>query len=257
MEPFDVVFVTTPARVRTPRFKAFFDQESARARLQGIGLVFCLKRREPKMGKDELGAAKMGWTPACSQEEFASAAEVLTQTQRRVCLNVEDELSDGDREILTALPGCGVLMSGTALTESSALEGLRWAGEREVRMIALETQSMLLSGASVLAGASLTGLIIGSSYLSEHSQMYDQLGLARYRSLMRALALKAEGMGVRPYTTSNYCTFELSGAGDKNPAFVQEQVDFLARYPRWGSLTRFYTHLEIARDARLATKESA
>lgn len=246
MEPFDVVFVTTPARTRTPRFEAFFKD----AELAGIRLTFCLKRREPLMGKDENGVAKMGWGPSCSQEEFEEAAAALCARRERVCVNIENEMSEGDELILKSLPECGALMSGTELTLERAVAGLEFVRGRSIRMAALETERMVLSGAELLKRAELSGLIIGSSYLSESSQMYDQLGLDRYRSLLRGLAKKAASLGVRPYSTSNYCTFEPNGLGDKSPGFVQEQVEFLSQYSGWGSITRFYSHLKIAQKTR-------
>lgn len=246
MSVFDVVFVTTPARVMTPRFSAFFRDEA----LPGIRLTFCLKRREPLMGKDESGAPRMGWTERCSQEQFARAAEKLCAERERVCLNIEDGLSSQDEEILSALPECGALVSGTALTMEGALAAMERVKGRSVRMIGLETEGMILQGAKLLRQADLTGLVVGSSYLSESSQLYDQLGLDRYRSLLRGLGRAAQERGVQPFSTSNYCTFEPNGLGDKSRAFVSEQVEFLTKGGEWGSITRFYSHLKIAQKTR-------
>lgn len=253
LSAFEVVFVTTPARVATPRFEAFFNQ----AELPGIRLTMCLKRREPLMGKDESGAPRMGWTERCSQEEFARAAERLCARYPRVCINIEDRMSEQDEAILSALPACGALISGAGLTADEAARAMRRVAGRGARLIALETEELLLQGARMLAQNDVTGLVIGSSYLSESSQMYDQMGLERYRALLRGLGRKAQEAGVQPFSTSSYCTFEPSGAGDKSRAFVAEQVEFLTKAGAWGSITRFYSHLKIAQSARESFGEGA
>ena len=123
-------------------------------------------------------------------------------------------------------------------------------------ILALENEAMIIAGGRLIASGRLDGLVIGTSYLSESSKIYDQMGLEKYRLLMRGLGKKAASSGVRPYTTSNYCTFETSGIGDKNKAFVAEQVDFVSSQGAWGSLTRFYSHLDVAQKAREASEHA-
>lgn len=249
-EPFEVIFVTTPARVKTLRFKSYFEK----AQIDQVKLIFCLKRREPKMGKDAMGHPLMGWTESCTPEEFEEAAAILCAQKEKVCINVENEITDHDRLVLKANPKLGLLMSGTGLSIENALAGINEAKGRDIRFVALETEALILSGPELLDQHVLTGLVIGTSYLSESSQMYDQLGFDRYRALMRSLSKKAASMGVTPYSTGSYCTFEPTGLGDKSKDYVKEQVEFLLQYKTWGSITRYYNHLDTVNQTNVDWK---
>jgi hypothetical protein len=243
---FHVLFVTTPARLETPRFGAYF----ARARLPGLALKFVLKRREPKAARDEQGRPLMSWTPSCSEEDFEKGAQALVGSGRDAWINIEGILRPLDEALLARHASLGALVSGHELTPQAALETLERLPAGARKILALENEAMLLAGAKLMERVALDGLVIGASYLSESSKVYDQMGLERYRLLMRGLGKRAAALGSRPYTTSNYCTFEASGVGDKNKDFVAEQVDFVSKQGAWGSLTRFYSHLDVAQLSR-------
>jgi hypothetical protein len=249
---FHVLFVTTPSRLATPRFNAFFSK-GAPAELE---LQYILKRREPVSVRDASGHMGMGWGPVCSESEFEAGCErLISMFPSSAWINVDTELAGLDSILLARHEKLGLLLSGHDMSPERAKKALDTVPEGTPIILALENEAMLLAGPSLLIHRSLQGLAIGTSYLSESSKMYDQLGLDKYRSLMRGLAKRAAAMGCRPYTTSNYCTFEPSGVGDKNKDFVSEQVDFVSQYAGWGSLTRFYSHLEVAKKTRLARKE--
>lgn len=249
---FHVLFVTTPARMLTPRFKAYF----AGAALPSISLKFVLKRREPKQERDERGGVSMGWTERCSEEEFAAGARALAASQQSAWINVEGELRPLDLELLAEMPELGAVVSGHGMSPAQAWDILAKIPAGAKIVLALENEEMIVAGGRFIASGRLDGLVIGTSYLSESSKIYDQMGLEKYRLLMRGLGKKAASSGVRPYTTSNYCTFEASGLGDKNKSFVAEQVDFVSSQGAWGSLTRFYSHLDVAQKAREASEHA-
>jgi hypothetical protein len=65
------------------------------------------------------------------------------------------------------------------------------------------------------------------------------------RALRGRLSKLAKRNNVITISTSNYCTFEESGAGDKNLSFVREQLEY-AHVNGLGSITRFYLHVTVA-----------
>lgn len=239
-ELFDMLFVTTPKRVRTPRFSAYF----ARAGLDSISLSLVLKRREPTRARGVDGAESMGWGPSCTEPEFAAAVGELKGRARRCWINVEAEPRELDIQLL-ASGGVGALLSGPDLTPEQALRVHKELPAGAPMSLALENEAMLSAASRLLDQIPLRALVVGTSYLSESSKMYDQMGLDRYRALMRGACKKAASLGARPYTTSNYCTFEPTGAGDRSKDFVAEQVEFVSARPGWGSITRFYSHLDV------------
>lgn len=248
---FHVLFVTTPSRARTPRFSAYFDKGVP----SELSVMPVLKRREPASLTDAGGNRAMGWGPWCSEEDFeAGCLQLLGRFPAATWINVEGEPRAADLRLLHGNPGLGMVLSGEGMDPGQAERALSGAPAANPIILALENEAMMLAGPRLLEVRELAGLAIGTSYLSESSRIYDQMGLAKYRSLMRGLAKRAAARGCRPFTTSNYCTFELSGQGDKNKAFVSEQVDFISQYPGWGSLTRFYSHLDVAQKARLGKR---
>lgn len=249
---FHVLFVTTPSRIGTPRFAAYFNKAS----LAGIRLKFVLKRREPKQLRDEQGGATMGWTERCSEEDFSAAAKALAASGESAWINVEGELRPLDEQLLSDEPRLGALVSGHELTPEQARDIMARIPAETRIILALENEAMIIGGGRLIASGRLDGLVIGTSYLSESSKIYDQMGLEKYRMLMRGLGKKAAASGARPYTTSSYCTFEPSGIGDKNKSFVAQQVDFVSRQGAWGSITRFYSHLDVAQKTRDASSNA-
>lgn len=248
---FHVLFVTTPSRALTPRFSAYFDKGVP----SELSVMHVLKRREPVSQRDEAGSMVMGWGTSCTEADFeAGCLQLLKKFPATTWINVESELRAVDIRLLNEHSELGVLLSGHEMTAEQAMQALDQVPASNPIILALESESMMLAGARLLEWRKLAGLAIGTSYLSESSRLYDQMGLSKYRSLMRGLAKRAAAMGCRPFTTSNYCTFEISGLGDKSKVFVSEQVDFISQYPGWGSLTRFYSHLDIAQKTRLAQK---
>lgn len=248
---FHVIFVTTPHRLASPKFKTYFEK----AQIDALSLKHVLKRREPKQLVDEHGIVSMGWGPSCSEEDFAQAARALACQAASPWINVEGILSDRDKTLISSLPSLGVVVSGHELDAVAALAILGQIPHSNPVMLALENETMLLAGPEILAGRRLDGLVIGTSYLSESSKMYDQMGLDKYRSLMRGVAKRAASVGVRPYTTSNYCTFEATGMGDKNKDFVADQVGYVSKHGSWGAITRVYAHLDVAQSARMAMRD--
>lgn len=244
---FHVLFVTTPARLGTARFVAYF----AQAQIDQIRLKFVLKRREPTQERDAQGRLAMSWGPSCSEEAFEKGARALVQSGREAWINIEGELRPMDIKLLQEEPSLGAIVSGHELSPQEARSIIEKLPQSSPLMLALENESMMLSGSSFIDSGRLTGLVVGTSYFSESSKIYDQMGLEKYRSLMRGLAKRAALRGARPYTTSNYCTFDPAGVGDKNKSFVAEQVDFVSGHEGWGSITRFYSHLDVAQKARL------
>lgn len=244
-ELFNVLFMTTPNRMGTPRFPAYF----ARAQLDSFHLRLVLKRREPSRIMGEGGQWKMGWGPSCSELEFEQAARMLRVRAHSAWINAEGGLRDLDEKLALELPGLGVLLSGHELDPDQTEKSLAALPAATPVMLALESEAMMLAGPRLLSVRPLAGLVIGSSYLSESSKMYDQMGLAKYRSLLRGLAKRAEAVGCRPYTSSNYCTFETTGVGDKSKDFVFEQMEFVSRHTGWGIITRFYSHLDVGHRA--------
>lgn len=240
-ELFHTLFVTTPKRVHSPRFSAYF----ARAKLDSFALSLVLKRREPSRVRGPDGMERMGWGASCSESEFAEAAADLRGRARSLWINIENEPCELDLQLL-AEGGLGALLSGPELDPLHTVELARKLAATAPLILALENEAMLSRASRLLDQLPLAGLVVGSSYLSESSKMYDQMGLERYRALMRGACKKAVNLGVRPYTTSSYCTFEPTGVGDKSKGFVAEQVGFVRARSRWGSITRFYSHLDTA-----------
>ncbi len=251
MRKMRMIFTTTPNRVKTPKFGKFFGT-SARDTLPEIDLSACLKRREPKADPLDPSGIRVIPGDECSQEEFMrGAALLLGKGFGKTLINAENEWRDREDEILSLPPEAGVLISGSELTADSALEMLGRCRGR-IRFLALENEEALLAGARLIREERPDGLVIGSSYLSESSRLYDTLGLERYRSLLRALGSSAAREGIEVYTTSNYCTFDPAGKGDRNESFVKEQVQFISERGDWGSITRYYAHLQWVREQRIA-----
>lgn len=241
-----VIFATTPKRVKTPKFRSFFQK----AGLPEIELSVCLKRREPKSDPADPRGLRVVAGEECSQEDFLTGArELLAMGLPRLLVNAENQWGSREDELMELPKEMGALISGADLSPESAIEMLgKCRGRR--RFLALENEEALLAAGRILEAEKPDALVIGSSYLSESSRLYDSLGLDRYRSILKALGAKAGKAGIEVYTTSNYCTFDPSGKGDKNRDFVQEQVDFVTGRGDWGSITRYYSHLEWANARR-------
>lgn len=238
---FHTLFVTIPKRVKSQKFSVYF----ANAKLDSMALELVLKRREPSRERGPDGVERMGWGASCSEPEFAAAASDLHARARSFWINIENEPRELDLKLL-AEGGVGALLSGADLDPRHVVEVARACAASAPLILALENEAMLSGASRLLEQLPLAGLVVGSSYLSESSKMYDQMGLERYRALMRGACKKAGSLGVRPYTTSNYCTFEPTGSGDKSKDFVAEQVGFVRSRTGWGSITRFYSHLGTA-----------
>lgn len=254
-EKMQVIFATTPKRVETPKFRKFFGEEG-RIAVPEIDLSICLKRREPKQDPDDAGRMRVIPGDECCQEDFLRAARALLgKGFARTLLNAENAWNDRENDLLLLPKEAGILVSGADLLPEAALEMLGRSRGRQ-RFLALENEQALLAGAKIIREEKPDGLVIGSSYLSESSRMYDSLGLDRYRSLLKALGAKARKEGIEVYTTSSYCTFDPEGKGDKNKEFVQSQVEFVTERGNWGSITRYYSHLEWANSKRIELRAS-
>lgn len=245
-------FVTTPGRMRTARFGAFFDKVD-QGSLPHLSVPLVLKRREPLPIKNADGSASMGWTERCSEEDFLACAPRLASWGAGAWINIEGEIREADLRMLREDPNLGAIVSGHELTPDKATELLLALPPGSKAAFACENLDMLLGGAKILGalqGRLPAHIVIGSSYLSESSKIYDEMGLEKFRSLMRGLGKAAAALHVTPITTTNYCTFESSGAGDKSKAFVAEQVRYVSRFEGWNTITRFYSHLETSNETR-------
>lgn len=238
---FRMMFVTIPSRVGSTRFKSFYGKDDKKL----VNIEFILKRREPKQIKSSTGEYVMGWTPSCSNEEFEEAIAMLLQSHRKLFINIEGFPSDFDLNLIDKYPSMGVVLSGHELDGDSALNALKSIRTSAGVILALENEQMLLAGSRLIESRLFEGLIIGSSYLSEYSRMYDQMGLERFRTLLRGLSKIAKRNNIIPISTSNYCTFEESGAGDKNLSFASDQIEY-AHVNGTGCLSRFYLHMTLA-----------
>ena len=244
-DPLRMFLATTPARVSTARFASFFSKP-----LPHVATPLILKRREPKPERDAQANPFMGWTPSCSDADFESATAILGGWPSGLWLNIENAISESDKAAFLLAPKAGALLSGPELDPDSAAEAWSALPLGRPNIIALENEALVVGAPKLLERLCRVqtpwGVIIGSSYLSEASKMYDQMGLDKYRSLMRVAGKAALSHGSYPISTSNYCTFEATGAGDKNKAFARAQIDYVFGLGRWGCLSRFYHHLELA-----------
>ena len=235
---------TTPARTNTFRFKSFFSTP-----LQHVDIPLILKRREPKLEHDTQGHPVMGWTTSCTDQDFEQATRKLSDWRSGFWINIEYNPLPSDLLCLKQAK-VSALLSGADLTPQLAIEAWKKLPVGRKHIIALENEAMILRAPQLLDALTLIeppwGVIIGSSYLSESSKMYDQMGLDRYRSMMRFAGKYAKTKGIKPISTSNYCTFEQTGIGDKNKEFSRAQIDYVFRLGNWGCLSRFYHHLTLA-----------
>lgn len=238
---FRMMFVTIPSRVGSARFQSFYGKNDKSL----VNIEFILKRREPKQIKSSTGEYVMGWTPSCSDSEFEEAIAILLEKKRKVFINIEGSPSEFDLLLVDKYPSMGVVLSGHELGEDAALSALKSIRTGAGVILALENEPMLLAGSRLIESRLFEGLIVGSSYLSEYSRMYDQMGLERFRILLRGLSKIAKRNNVIPISTSNYCTFEESGAGDKNLRFAMDQIEY-AHVNGTGCLSRFYLHMALA-----------
>lgn len=239
---FKILFVTTPERVQSERFKSFFASPR-----EGVSMEFCLKRREPTQIKQLDGSSKMGWTPEASDQELERALDRLLEDGKTVWLNVEETLRDQDLDLLHERKDLRALISGGTLTVETAKTIQEKLPKNRSWGIALENEAMLLSGQQWM-GPGLDAMVIGSSYLSEASQMYDQMGLMRYQAMLRGLMKKAAEKKIKVFSSGSYCTFEPTGKGDKNIDFVKGQIDFLLGRDGAGGITRYYKHVSASQD---------
>lgn len=239
MSKFNLIFVTIPSRIlKNDRYI-----RSIKEPWSSTNLFPVLKRREPK--KEANG--EMGWTELEDWSLTEAAALKLLKNNIKFTLNVED-CDSPNEELVQRIKDwkCGWLVSGSNLTKERLKLWIMWAKENKLEAcwIGVENEEMFRELINDdFWTESCSGLIIGSSYLSESSKMYDLWGLSKFRSMARALGKKYENKCLI-FSTSNYCTFEKTGAGDKSKEFVEEQLDFLKKY-QWGSITRFYGHVKI------------
>ncbi len=238
-----IAFTLTGARGSAQRLV----QKVAQAQLQDIDIIFIVKWRETvELESPNEDGSRIAWGPSSSVEQMQQTIQRILDIGLPAVLCVEQKLDAQSEQLLRTFPSLQCLVSGYDLSLENAQSAQAWCKEHQrIFWFAVESEKTFTFAHKVLRNGVSGSMIVGTSYLSENSKMYDTFGLAKYRMLLKALSKEADKHQVRTFSTSNYCTFDVQGKGDKRGDYVREQINYmLEHYPHWGMITKFLIHMQ-------------